>query len=57
MSYDGAMLKELAFHTLQMNGSRRSKIRMLETLKNSAAELMSYLKNKYHLSERTPSEE
>ncbi len=49
MTYDGAMLKELAFHTLQMNGSRRSKIRMLETLKKSAAELMSYLKNKYHL--------
>jgi hypothetical protein len=25
ITYDGAMLKELAFHTLQMNGSRRSK--------------------------------
>ena len=49
MTYDGAMLKELAFHTLQMNGSRRSKIRMLETLKKSAADLMAYLKSKYHL--------
>ena len=49
ITYDGAMLKELAFHTLQMNGSRRSKISMLKTLKKSAADLMSYLKNQYHL--------
>jgi hypothetical protein len=49
MSYDGAMLKELAFHTLQMGGSRRSKILMLENLKKNAEELMSYLKEKYHL--------
>ena len=49
MTYDGAMLKELAFHTLQMGGSRRSKILMLETLKKKAEELMSYLKSKYHL--------
>jgi hypothetical protein len=49
VTYDGAMLKELAFHTLQMNGSRRSKILMLENLKKSAENLMNYLKNKYHL--------
>ena len=49
MTYDGAMLKELAFHTLQMGGSRRSKILMLENLKKKAKELMSYLKSKYHL--------
>ena len=49
MTYDGAMLKELAFHALQMGGSRRSKILMLENLKISAAGLMAYLMNKYHL--------
>jgi hypothetical protein len=49
MTYDGAMLKELAFHTLQMAGSRRSKILMLENLKKNAEELISYLKEKYHL--------
>jgi hypothetical protein len=49
MTYDGVMLKELAFHTLQMNGSRRSKILMLENLKKSATELIQYLKEKYHI--------
>ncbi len=49
MTYDGSMLKELGFHVLQMNGSRRSKILMLENLKKSAEELMGYLKNKYNL--------
>lgn len=49
MTYDGAMLKELAFHTLQMGGSRRSKILMLENLKKNAGELIAYLKNNYHL--------
>lgn len=49
MTYDGAMLKELSFHTLQMNGSRRSKILMLENLKKSAEELIKYLKEEYHI--------
>ena len=49
MSYDGAMLKELSFHTLQMNGSRRSKILLLEKMKKSGEELFVYLKDKYHL--------
>jgi hypothetical protein len=49
ITYDGVMLKELAFHTLQMNGSRRSKILMLKNLKKSAEELRNYLKEKYHL--------
>lgn len=48
-TYDAGLLKELAFHTLQMNGSRRSKLLILEELKNGAEELMAYLKNKYHL--------
>jgi hypothetical protein len=49
ISYNGGMLKELGFHTLQMNGSRRSKLLILESLKKGAEELMAYLKKKYHL--------
>jgi len=48
-TYDAELLKELGFHTLQMNGSRRSKLLILEELKKGAEELMVYLKNKYHL--------
>jgi len=48
-TYDTELLKELGFHTLQMNGSRRSKLLILEQLKNGAKELLAYLKNKYHL--------
>jgi hypothetical protein len=49
VTYNTELLKELEFHALQMNGSRRSKIRMLENLKKSAAELKSYLQKEYHL--------
>ena len=49
MNYDSGQLKELGFHTLQMNGSRRSKILLLENMKSSGEDLVSYLKNKYHL--------
>ncbi len=49
LSYDGRDLKELAFHTLQMNGSRRSKLGILENLKQSADDLSAYLKTKYRL--------
>ena len=48
-TYDTELLKELGFHTLQMNGSRRSKSLILEELKKGAEELMVYLKSKYHL--------
>ena len=48
-TYDAELLKELGFHTLQMNGSRRSKKLILETLKKSGEDLMSYLKKKYKL--------
>ncbi len=48
-TYDAGLLKELGFHTLQMNGSRRSKIRMLENLEKSAVDVLSYLKKEYHL--------
>ena len=49
MTYDGNMLKELAFHTLQMAGSRRSKILMLEHLATTASGLMDHLKKQYRL--------
>jgi hypothetical protein len=49
ITYDANMLKELGFHTLQMNGSRRTKIGMLENLKKTAASLRSYLQKEYHL--------
>lgn len=49
ITYDAGQLKELGFHTLQMNGSRRSKLLLLENMKNSGEDLVSFLKNKYHL--------
>ena len=49
LNYDFGLLKELAFHVVQMNGSRRSKLLMLENLKKSAGELKVLLVSKYHL--------
>jgi hypothetical protein len=49
ITYDANLLNEVGFHTLQMNGSRRSKIVMLENLKKTAENLKSYLQNEYHL--------
>lgn len=48
-TYNIEMLKEMAFHTLQMNGSRRSKLLLFEKLKKSAQELNADLKKEYHL--------
>jgi hypothetical protein len=48
-TYDIEMLKEMAFHTLHMNGTRRSRVLLFEKLKKSAEDLMSYLKNKYSM--------
>lgn len=48
-TYDPELLKELSFHVLQMNGSRRSKISLLEIMKKSGEELVGFLKAKYHL--------
>jgi hypothetical protein len=48
-TYDIEMLKEMAFHTLHMNGTRRSRLLLFEKLKKSAEDLMAYLKNKYSL--------
>jgi len=47
-TYDTEMLKEMAFHTVHMNGSRRSKLLLFEKLKQSAVELNVYLKTEYH---------
>ena len=48
LNHEANQLKELGFHTLQMNGSRRSKISLLENMKSSGEDLVSYLKDKYH---------
>jgi hypothetical protein len=48
-TYDTEMLKEMAFHTLQMNGSRRSKLLLFEKLKKSAGDLKADLKKEYQL--------
>ena len=49
LTYDPPSLKELAFHTLQMNGSRRSKIFMLKDLRQEADLLVNFLKEEYHV--------
>ncbi len=48
-NYDVSLLKEVGFQVLQMNGSRRSKMGMLENLKKTAVNLKSYLQKEYHL--------
>lgn len=48
-TYDTEMLKEMAFHAVHMNGSRRSKALLLEKLKKSAEELIVFLQKKYRL--------
>jgi hypothetical protein len=49
VSYDAMLLKELGFHVVQMSGSRRSKLRMLQVQKNRALTLKSYLQKEYGL--------
>ena len=48
-TYDIEMLKEMAFHTLQMSGSRRSKLLLFKKLKKSAEDLKADLKKEYQL--------
>lgn len=48
-TYDSELLKELAFHAVQMNGSRRSKLQLFEKLKVSAENLDKYLNKEYKL--------
>lgn len=49
LSYEPRLLKELEFHAVQMNGSRRSIIPLVKTLKASGSELIRYLQEQYHL--------
>lgn len=48
-TYDADLLKELSFHGLQMNGSRRSRLAELKRLETSAKELLATLQKSYHL--------
>jgi hypothetical protein len=48
LSYDASQLKELGFHAVQMSGSRRTKLRMLQAQKEKAVQLKSYLQKEYH---------
>jgi len=48
-TYDIEMLKEMTFHALQMNGSRRSRLILLKKLKKSAEDLKADLKKEYQL--------
>jgi hypothetical protein len=48
-TYDIEMLKEMAFHALQMKGSRRSKLLLFKKLKKSAEDLKADLKKEYQL--------
>ena len=47
LSYDPLFLKQMEFHAVQMNGSRRSLIPLVEDLKQSAEELLKYLQATY----------
>ena len=49
LSYDPALLKQMEFHAVQMNGSRRSLIPLMQRLKRSATELLNYLKDRYQI--------
>lgn len=49
LSYDKLLLKQMEFQAVQMNGSRRSMIPLLQNLKQSAVELLKYLEEKYRI--------
>ena len=49
LSYDAASLKQLEFYAVQLNGSRQGMISLLQPLHQSAAELLKYLRDTYHL--------
>ncbi|HEY5773249.1 MAG TPA: hypothetical protein VIS75_11490 [Chitinophagaceae bacterium] len=53
LTYDAGQLRQLGFYAVQMNGSRRGMIPLLQNMKQSAEELLMYLQKTYHLSERT----
>jgi hypothetical protein len=49
LSYDAGLLKESGFHVVQMSGSRRSRIGMLQAQKAKAVQFKLYLQQEYHL--------
>jgi len=49
LSYDAALLKQMEFYEVQLNGSRLGMIQLLQTLKQSAGELLKYLQDNYHI--------
>jgi len=49
LTYDRLLLKEMEFHVVQMNGSRRGLIRMVAQLAQSAEELWTYLNDSYDI--------
>ena len=49
LSYDPRLLKELEFHAVQMNGSRRSLVPLVKELRASGQALLQYLRDSYHL--------
>jgi hypothetical protein len=49
LTYDVIQLNQLGFYAIQMNGSRKGMIQMLQNLKRSAEELIAYLKKEYRI--------
>jgi hypothetical protein len=49
LNYDAALLKQMGFYAVQMNGSRQGMIGVLQTIKQAAAALLKYLQDTYHL--------
>ena len=49
LNYDASLLKQLGFYAVEMNGSREGMIPLLQTMKQSAGELLKYLQDTYHL--------
>ena len=49
LTYDRTLLKQLEFKMVQLNGSRRGMIPMMQKIKQSAIDLVNYLEKTYHL--------
>jgi hypothetical protein len=49
LTYDAIPLNQLGFYAIQMNGSRKGMIQMLQNLKQAAVGLIKYLQEEYHL--------
>lgn len=49
LSYDPVLLKQMEFFAVQMNGSRRSTIPLIQNLKKAGEKLINYLQETYHI--------